>query len=93
MKKVAFYSVSIVESLDSQEVSSRASYFTSFREARSYYRTCLAFYDGLQHNNTMGHVDIKLFKTFYSYDKEDEKDLIDSFSKNYWVYLHTDSFK
>lgn len=93
MKKVDCYSVSIVESLDSQEVSSRASYFTSLREARSYYRTCLAFYDGLQHNNSINHACIKLFKVFYNYDNEDEKVLIDSFSRNFWVCLHTDCFK
>lgn len=79
MKKVRFYSVIITESFETKEVSLRASYFTTLREARSYYRICVSYYELLQHISDRKYAAVELVKEY----NEDDSDLIDCFSKNF----------
>lgn len=79
MKKVISYSVAITESFEYKEVSLRASYFLTLREARSFYRVCVIYYELLQHISDRNYAAVELVKEY----NNDESELIDCFSKHF----------
>lgn len=62
MKKVFNYAVEVAESQGNHTQSIRRSCFKSLREARSYFRTCVNYYDGIQYITCSYCIAIRLIK-------------------------------
>lgn len=79
MKKVFTYNVEVAEFNDNQSPVIRWSYFKTLREARSYFRTCMNYYDGIQYVSDSSHIVIRLIKVLEKYKVE----TIDDYDKYY----------
>lgn len=77
MKKVLNYNVEVTESQGSHVQSVRWSYFKTLREARSYFRICVNYYDGIQYITGSFCIVIRLIKGL----EKDEIVYIDGYHK------------
>lgn len=75
MIKVLDYNVEVAEFHGDSSLVVRWSYFKTLREARSYFRTCIKYFEGIQYVTDFSHVDIRLIKVL----KEDKVETIDDY--------------
>lgn len=83
MKKVLNYKVEVTESQGNHVQSVRWSYFKSLREARSCFRACVNYYDGIQNITGSYRILIRLIKGL----EKDEIVYIDSHHKYFLLSL------
>lgn len=80
MKEVDFYSVFVIEYDNVYNTKSvKSSFFKKLREARSYYRISVKFYDGIVMNDDLGSVSVRLEKNY----KDSEYELIDRWIRDF----------
>lgn len=77
MKKVFTYNVEVTEFQGNLSSVVRWSYFKTLREARSYFRTCVNYCEGIQYTTGFSHIVVRLIKVL----ENDKVETIDDFDK------------
>lgn len=77
MVKVLDYNVEVAEFHGDSSPVVRWSYFKSLREARSYFRTCVKYWEGIQFVSDSSHIVIRLIKVL----EKDKVEIIDDYDK------------
>lgn len=78
MKKVLNYNVEVTEFQGNSSPVVRWSYFKSLREARSYFRTCVNYCEGIQYTTGSSHIVVRLIKVL----EKDKVETIDDYDRN-----------
>lgn len=78
MKKVLNYNVEVTEFQGNFSSVVRWSYFKSLREARSYFRTCVNYCEGIQYTTGCFHIVVRLIKVL----EKDKVETIDDYDRN-----------
>lgn len=78
MKKVLNYNVEVTEFQGNLSSVVRWSYFKSLREARSYFRTCVNYCEGIQYTTGFSHIVVRLIKVL----EKDKVETIDDYDRN-----------
>lgn len=78
MKKVFTYNVEVTEFQGNLSSVVRWSYFKTLREARSYFRTCVNYCEGIQYATGFSHIVVRLIKVL----ENDKVETIDDFDKH-----------
>lgn len=78
MKKVLNYNVEVTEFQGNLSPVVRWSYFKTLREARSYFRTCVNYCEGIQYTTGFSHIVVRLIKVL----EKDKVETIDDYDRN-----------
>lgn len=79
MKKVISYQVDVVEFQGNHSQTIRWSYFDNLREARSFFRTCVNYYSGIQYVTGSPYIEVRLQKEV----EKDKFERIEEFTKQF----------